>query len=903
MQILSLNLTNTKSYVHAQVAFAEGVNAIVGQNGAGKSTILEAIGFVLFDALGYKHDDFVREGADSAEMTVVIHSSVDDRVYHVIRRCGASTQYRIFDPELQLRVCEGRVDVLRFLRRQMGVAADSDLSSLFRDAVGVPQGAFTAIFLDPPSKRKPTFDRLLQVEEYGRAADRLREPATLLRDRRQAVDVEIAAFTARLERLTPLQDAIRQRQTELAALATQLTQQAERLVAVEAERVALERIQQALSTLQTRQAQAETRVQTLAAQEEAAAHALRQAELARNLVQEEQAGHDRYVAAQSRRQELDAHARQRQQLERRRADLARTLAQVEAALEAANRELTTINEAATTAAALAPAVAEQARLEQALVIAQQAQSRLADAEHQVVTHQQQVARLAERLATLGSQLAQAALLEEQIQTAEQDIAQRRATVEVAKEQLGGFKHAADAIAKQNQALADVTTALCPVCEQPLSENHRQAMLARNEAQLAQLRGAYKSVADQIKIDETALKAQEATRQQAQRAHMRLPRRDEQDQVTQELNEAEAALKTATDRANDLRDAPSEAVRLQQQLTELGDPRRRFDVAATLAARRAEVDGQLSQQAQQRVVLETQLGECAMALAPFAELDQALDEIATELRATEPAYQSVLTHGQLAATVEQRSAELAQSRALHRAAVAEVEQITAEVVTASAQFDPAVYASTRAEEQRLRSEQAALDAQQTLLQRQQGVDERECALLAAQQGLLTDQEAQKARIQQQEEALTAMRDLLRKAGPQVTKALIQQVSSRADELFCDMMQDYTRRLVWQEDYGISLEVEGRRRQFAQLSGGEQMCAALAVRLALLREMSNIDVAFFDEPTTNLDETRRDSLARQILDIRGFRQLFVISHDDTFEQATQHMIRIERVNGASVIVSDE
>lgn len=82
----------------------------------------------------------------------------------------------------------------------------------------------------------------------------------------------------------------------------------------------------------------------------------------------------------------------------------------------------------------------------------------------------------------------------------------------------------------------------------------------------------------------------------------------------------------------------------------------------------------------------------------------------------------------------------------------------------------------------------------------------------------------------------------------------------------------------------------------------MTAALGVRLALLREISNIDVAFFDEPTTNLDETRRSSLARQILDVKGFRQLFVISHDDTFEQATQNLIRIERVNGTSTIMRE-
>ena len=115
-----------------------------------------------------------------------------------------------------------------------------------------------------------------------------------------------------------------------------------------------------------------------------------------------------------------------------------------------------------------------------------------------------------------------------------------------------------------------------------------------------------------------------------------------------------------------------------------------------------------------------------------------------------------------------------------------------------------------------------------------------------------------------------------------------------------MEDDTRTLRWQEDYGIVLEVNGRERAFAQLSGGEQMSAALAVRLALLQEMSDIAVAFFDEPTTNLDDVRRGALARQIVGVRGFQQLFIISHDDSFEQSTERLIRVEKRNGVSEVL---
>ena len=72
----------------------------------------------------------------------------------------------------------------------------------------------------------------------------------------------------------------------------------------------------------------------------------------------------------------------------------------------------------------------------------------------------------------------------------------------------------------------------------------------------------------------------------------------------------------------------------------------------------------------------------------------------------------------------------------------------------------------------------------------------------------------------------------------------------------------------------------------------MCAALAVRLALLRVTANLDIAFFDEPTTNMDRPRRENLAEAICNIKRFRQLFVISHDDTFEKITENLISVTR-----------
>jgi exonuclease SbcC len=143
----------------------------------------------------------------------------------------------------------------------------------------------------------------------------------------------------------------------------------------------------------------------------------------------------------------------------------------------------------------------------------------------------------------------------------------------------------------------------------------------------------------------------------------------------------------------------------------------------------------------------------------------------------------------------------------------------------------------------------------------------------------------------------VRSLLREAGPHVTRHLVHRISVEASNLYAEIMGSHRGRLHWSVDYELSLEVRGRRRTFRQFSGGEQMGAALALRLALLHEILPIDVAFFDEPTAHLDPARRDGLAEKIMQVKGFSQLFVISHDDTFERAAQNYVRIVKDDNGS------
>lgn len=76
----------------------------------------------------------------------------------------------------------------------------------------------------------------------------------------------------------------------------------------------------------------------------------------------------------------------------------------------------------------------------------------------------------------------------------------------------------------------------------------------------------------------------------------------------------------------------------------------------------------------------------------------------------------------------------------------------------------------------------------------------------------------------------------------------------------------------------------------------MSAVVALRLALLQTIG-ARIAFFDEPTSNLDASRRENLAQAFRAIdhgkeevteHWYDQLFLISHDISFTEITDQVI---------------
>ncbi len=138
-------------------------------------------------------------------------------------------------------------------------------------------------------------------------------------------------------------------------------------------------------------------------------------------------------------------------------------------------------------------------------------------------------------------------------------------------------------------------------------------------------------------------------------------------------------------------------------------------------------------------------------------------------------------------------------------------------------------------------------------------------------------------------------VFKKAGPYIVSQGLHRIGAEANRLFQRIRGASGETLAWREGYQVEVRrATGERLRLEDLSGGEQMAAALAIRLALLRGLTDLRFGFFDEPTAHLDPARRTSLASSLtgLDLTGLDQLFVMSHDEVFAAAAHHVLELDR-----------
>ncbi len=918
MQILSVALTNFKTHKEEQFYFEPGTNAICGENGAGKTSILEAIAWALFNYQGsYKKEDLIRNGASSAQARVAFISSKDSRTYEVQR--STTSGYVLYDPQLaeKLPYTRTKDEVLPWLRQHLGVAPGTDLGQLFANTIGVPQGTFTADFLLSAEKRKPIFDTILKVEEYRetyRQSNSLRKYAEAqvqrLKDLVEQYEEALQNWGELENRYQQLQAEITQGESLLARLEQQSQEMAQRRQALLAQAEQVQQLQARQQTLTGQLAvhqQAVSRIQA----------GMAQAETAKQVCQTNQTAHADFLSAERQFQTLNQSQQQRQQLLQQQQQFQQSLGRSQQERSRLEAKLEQFEAAKEELSELAASVAVQLQLEAERVTLQQQiqtfsavrlqQKSLTQQQQQVEQELKQTESELKRLNGLRAAIADIPQLEQQ-QARVQEQLSRLAAARQFEQELSALSKTGQA--RQDSYRTQVGAALRLLdgwvaqfedldkgAIAPIRDTLFQGGILSKET-LAMINGILVDLGTQTdpqKLQQQRHSLQRQLQQTyAQRAEVagikareqkRSQLLDRQLQLQLQLAESFQQLGAESETSQNLKE-------LDAQLQQLDNPRAKQQILQRTLQPQRGVQQQHQALETARIADEQKLAAIASQLQDFAQLDIQMQLQQQQRQTHQPGYLLYVQNQQAAQQLEQLVQEYEAATTQLLETQAQKTASDQQLATLTAAFDPTAFAVINQQFTDINSQADRLRGSlPQLQQRFRDLSEQISVLKAiAEKRDQTQQDLkQRERIRR---FVSYARRVYKTAGPRITERYVQHVSREADRLFRELLGRANVALKWSADYEITVQEGAHVRRFINLSGGEQMCAALAVRLALLKVLADIDVAFFDEPTTNMDKVRRQGLAEAIARIKSFKQLFVISHDDTFEQVTETVITVER-----------
>jgi DNA repair protein SbcC/Rad50 len=1024
MLITRIELENIKSYRNVNVDFRRGTTAIHGPNGAGKTTLVEAIGFALFDHLSYNQSQFVREGEKYGRVVVQLIGS-DDRPYEVERRCGAGAKWVVFDCEADMRV-EQRTDVLDKLHELFGIDRERPLDVLFRDALGVPQGTFTSIFLETASKRKQTFDALLQIEDYKTAADYLLDASKVYQEQIQTQKSEIQRLEIETRDLEEWRAELKRSRLEDQQKKEQNVQSTQRLAVCKERAELLKRQRDHLNQCHSQLYQNRTIHTTSQELLSNSQKQVNEARLAQQAIKESQSDYERYLQATETFKQLRVDEQQRNGLRQQLSTLQTILAKHTANIENLKDRLEDVAVAHQRLVELLPLVEQQDQLEKRRdVLARQVteyerlikeiqglqQQRTKSLQQEKDVQQritaikplqalaEQLTKRVERLAKLQTRISERGKKRLQFEERRKQIQEKYTEREDTAEYL---RRAEDAIAKieEHRQEAEELPALlsqqeqlstqqhrlegnidgfmksrklsaggqCPLLHEPCMniqkkgivslESYFDQLLTQEHEQLDSLNYQVLAIIDRVSYARKYADGLSKLGQYIERRDNLVARlqgvgldikrleheieglekdleelkhldqliaqakteRDESEKADKQVRELDGLRKQrlhvqtqiqdyitqqneCQERANELRESEDELKQLNQQLTVLNDPYSQSMAQQAIMKQEAVFQQQLQVEQQKFEEVEEQERQLQQKLHRYANLDTYIIQQEAVQQQCEESYSTYLKNIDTAKLLPERT--LIYNQAIQKAEQAKQALIAAEQAYQKAQemFNEQELVEFEHEINRLTGELAGLASEMQKLQveindLEQRIEQTELLLVE-----LESVEKEKRTLEELHKMLEQFRKLIKEAAPHVLKAMMNDISIEANRNFGEIMGDRSAHLSWQNDYEIILHRQGVDRTFAQLSGGEQMSAALSVRLALLKKLSTLNIAFFDEPTQNMDELRRTNLAEQIRRVRGFDQLFVISHDDTFEQGLDSVIRLHKMDNKTSILTED
>lgn len=988
MRLISIQLKNIKSHRETELSFAPGINVLSGANGSGKSTIFEAIGYVLF---GVNAQDFVTKaerflsiGAKKGEVSVVFEGA-DGETYRVTRTVGSAGKWLLakrlgdsfeIEDHANLQETEARIAKL------LGLSGNRSLADQFKLVIGPFQNDFLGPFvIRQPTKRQDAFDEILGIDAWRKTFDGTKSLNSTIAAKIETLQAEVAGKQDQVAVLPAKEVELRTLSATVAAKREELERETAAKESVTAQVAGWDahkvKLDESLAALQAIQEKIRSGNEYVANQQ----LLVQQAIDASAVLEAARAGKEAYDAAEQRLKALREAEVQKNRLEKDLAEMEKEQSGLNAALGIEQREIDALagtissddhqlaQEEKEHGSQQAGLKEEERSARAALERASQAETRFRELPAQRIENTLPYLEVAlDRLAALDAQLEQ----KENRVAAGAGLKDLAAGLASRREELERVQHEKSLLAGRHQALVEGCQKIgegdCPFFQEPCQNLHElggaglfSSRIAETEGELAHLEVRAGELARQVQeaqdaalelagIDQIERELEQGVRERAaleKEFQARLAEIEPANLletlraflVSVEIPEPTLAALQLT-----LNDVPSE--RRQQFAAWSGawfDVLREVESAVVarvkmaeepvqaclikvreigvrgeaLERRKRDLQGNREKLAQrqhavaerkQRLAgLQASFDQNRSELEAFAGLDRQIEAAGAEITRHQVDRDRFIAHQQAAQELGKRQETLAKYR--ERLAVLEKEQAakSAEVRELQEGYQAEAHEQAKRERERLTAAVARLQAEIAGADNEVTRLEGEIAALTRIAAEIEEKLAAVEELREQGNLVKFLRtQLFKNVSSQLSERFREEISFRADRIYRSIAES-DEELFWGDNYQIILKdmVDGalRERSDDQLSGGQMMSAVVALRLALLQTIG-ARIAFFDEPTSNLDAERRENLARafRAIDVgkeevteHWYDQLFLVSHDVSFTEITDQMIHLDNGKG--------
>lgn len=898
MLIRKIQIENVKTHKDTTITFNEGLNVLYGNNGTGKSTVLEMIGYVLFDFLKSKtqHSDYVRsvenDKPEYGSIKIWING-LNNKIYTIKRKIG-KTDIEVKD-EKGKEVSPQIETISKFrswIKHQLGVKNNIDLQTLFNTAIGIPQGMIINIFLRSPKERKEYFDEIFQLDTYEEYWDNLGVIERSFRDELVTIQNQISELTgetkekeSKVRYKKEVSKEIDNKSKKLNEFRREKQKIKNELDDFKSTKGKLDEITSTYRQLEVKKKNEEQNLVMFQQQLKESSHA-------KEVVNDTKDDYQQYLKNSEMKEELIKESEELSRLKEKLNEMNQKYQNIKNKYSNKKEKLNEAKNSSKIIKEIEPKYEGFLKLESKIKKLDEQIAVIKAAESRLNKKKERVSSLKKNINTIKKEVENLPKLKEKlenIKTLEQKKNTLALEISSIKNDISFFQN------HQNK----VEQKLCPFTDQQCKnmldgefdiDYFNQDIILKNE-ELKSKRRDLNEISEKLKKKE-----------------------DFQDEIEHlkrnaiKLEEFEKQYKSMKEEINEINSKITEKSQLinsKKKLMEKREALQPFHDDYLIHKRKVEdlkdIENQLEELKVEVEEVESKKENLKSKIAKLGNIPDKLSAIRKKLNNLEKAYNQYQKNINEAEKLKQRKEKVNRAKQRLENLVKQYSESLEELKELSAKYNEVTH--KKLQEEFDEKNRNIIKLEENLRNLQQRLDEinEELENLESKEKKLDEFKEIELKLEAEKKFVSKIRNWLKDFKPKMRQQLIQKVNRQASKIYRNIRGDQNTSLQWDQNYEIEILKAKSKKKFIRLSGGEKMAAALAVRLAILKTLTSAKFAIFDEPTTNLDETSRNNLSKYINNIEGFNQLFVISHDDSFKRHSEYVIKLSKDNNESTQVS--